>query len=420
LNRARSRKRDAYAVYLAAEGAASLFFALVFTVNLVYQATVVRLSPLQLVLVGTLLETTVFLFEVPTGVVADVYSRRLSIIVGEVLIGFGFVVEGAFPRFEAVLLGQVLWGLGATFTSGAIQAWIADEVGEARAGQAFMRSAQVGALGGLAGIPLSVGLASLNLQLPIVLGGVLFVGLGAVLVAIMPETGFKPTPAEERESWRTMARTLHDGVRLVRRRAVLLLFVGISTVYGLYSEGLDRLWTAHFLRDFTLPAASGLKPVVWFGIIGAASALLSTLSTEIVRRRLATAKQPQVMQVLFTMNGLMVTGIVLFGVVEQFGVALIAFLIVAVLRRTTDPVVTTWINPHIESSVRATVFSLSNQVNAIGQIAGGPVVGLVGTYGSIRAAIVASGLILTPVLVLYRYALRQEQPAPLPAAAPMD
>jgi DHA3 family tetracycline resistance protein-like MFS transporter len=217
-----------------------------------------------------------------------------------------------------------------------------------------------------------------------------------------------------------MARTLRDGVWLVRRRAVLLLFVGISMVYGLYSEGLDRLWTAHFLRDFTLPAPGDLKPVVWFGIISAASALLSTLSTEIVRRRLGAATQRQVMQTLFTMNALMVTGIVLFGVVEQFGVALITFLTVGVLRRTTDPVVTTWINPHIESSVRATVFSLSSQVNAIGQIAGGPVVGLIGTYGSIRAAIVASGLILTPVLVLYRYALRQEQPAPLPAAVPTD
>jgi DHA3 family tetracycline resistance protein-like MFS transporter len=420
LSLVRFRERDAYAVYLGAEGAASLFFALVFTVNLVYQVTVVRLSPIQLVLVGTLLEAIIFLFEVPTGVVADVYSRRLSIIVGDLLIGLGFVLEGAIPRFEAVLLGQLVWGLGYTFTSGATQAWIADEVGEARAGQAFLRRAQIGALSGLVGIPLSVGLGSLHLQLPIVLGGVLFVSLGTILIGIMPETGFKTTPAEQRQSWRTMLRTLRAGVRLVRWRAVLLLFVGISLVDGLYSEGLDRLWTAHFLRDFTLPAPGGIQPVVWFGAIGAASALFSTLTTEIVRRRLDTASQRRVMQALFTMNALLVTGIVLFGVVGQFGVALITFLMIAVLRNTTEPVVAAWINPHIESSVRATVFSLSSQVNAIGQIAGGPAVGLIGTYGSIRAALVASGLILSPVLLLYRSALRREQTAPLSAAAPTD
>jgi len=113
-------------VYLIYSTATSLFFAIIFTVNLVYQVTVVALNPLQLVLVGTLLEASVFLFEVPTGVVADVFSRRLSIIIGVFLIGLGFIVEGSFPYFWTVLLCQVVWGIGYTFTSGATAAWIAD------------------------------------------------------------------------------------------------------------------------------------------------------------------------------------------------------------------------------------------------------------------------------------------------------
>ena len=85
------KKFDAYPVYLILEGASALFFTMVFTVNMVYQATVVNLNPLQLVLVGTVLETTAFLCEVPTGVVADVYSRRLSVIIGIFLLGVGIV-----------------------------------------------------------------------------------------------------------------------------------------------------------------------------------------------------------------------------------------------------------------------------------------------------------------------------------------
>src|SRR5512145_1301073 len=114
-------KRNAYTVFLLMEGATSLFFALIFTVNMIYHVTVVHLNPLQLVLVGTLLETVVFLFEVPTGIVADVYSRRLSIIIGLLLVGFGFAIEGLFPYFGIVLFSQIFWGLGATFTSGATQ-----------------------------------------------------------------------------------------------------------------------------------------------------------------------------------------------------------------------------------------------------------------------------------------------------------
>src|SRR5690606_33175613 len=143
------RRLDATAVYLILRGGISLFFGLVFTVNMIYFVTDLQLNPLQLVLVGTVMEAAVFLFEVPTGVVADVYSRRLAIILGGVLLGLSFVLLGAVPTYAAVLIAQVIWGIGYTFTSGAVEAWIADEVGEQRAGQIFMRGSQAGSLGSI-------------------------------------------------------------------------------------------------------------------------------------------------------------------------------------------------------------------------------------------------------------------------------
>ena len=47
------------------------------------------------------------LFEVPTGVVADVYSRRLSILIGFILTGLGFILAGAIPRFDTLLLSRL-------------------------------------------------------------------------------------------------------------------------------------------------------------------------------------------------------------------------------------------------------------------------------------------------------------------------
>ncbi len=61
---------------------AAFAFALCFTLNLVFQYRVVGLDPFKMVLVGTVLEATCFLFEVPTGLVADLHSRRVSVIVG--------------------------------------------------------------------------------------------------------------------------------------------------------------------------------------------------------------------------------------------------------------------------------------------------------------------------------------------------
>lgn len=220
----------------------SLFFAVIVTVNLVYQATVVGLSPLQLVLVGTLLEVVSFLFEVPTGIVADLYSRKLSVIIGVFLIGIGFTLEGSIPTFAAVLLAQVVWGIGFTFVSGAREAWIADEIGEENAGKAFMKGQQASQLGTFVGIAISMALANINIRVPIILGGILYSTQALYLVFFMPENNFSPTPMKERETLNSMKRTLVDGLRLIRESKVLLFVILTGMIFGMFSEGFDRLW----------------------------------------------------------------------------------------------------------------------------------------------------------------------------------
>ena len=117
----------AYPIYLGIRGSFAFFFTLWATVAAVYRIEVVHLDPLRLVLLGTALEVAVFLFEVPTGVFADTYGRRRSVITGCILMGCGFALEGAIPEFIAVLAAQAIWGVGYTFISGALEAWIADE-----------------------------------------------------------------------------------------------------------------------------------------------------------------------------------------------------------------------------------------------------------------------------------------------------
>jgi MFS transporter, DHA3 family, tetracycline resistance protein len=104
-----------YPLYLFVSGAFALCFMLYATIASVYRIQTVGLNPLQLVLVGTVLELAVVIFEVPTGVLADTYSRRLSVIIGFFLVGAGFMLEGSVPTFVAVLIAQVIWGTGYTF-----------------------------------------------------------------------------------------------------------------------------------------------------------------------------------------------------------------------------------------------------------------------------------------------------------------
>lgn len=401
------RKPGAYTVYLIMTGAVELIFWTIFTADGVYQVSAAQLNPLQLVLVGTVLEITCFLFEVPTGVVADTYSRKLSIVIGTLLIGLGFVLQGSFPRFDVILLAQVVWGIGATFTSGATEAWITDEIGEENAGRAFLRGSQVGQVCTLAGILAGMALANVRLSLPIVLGGGLFVGLGLVLWLIMPEDGFRPAPAQARHSWRHMGRTFRGGLAMLRVRPALITILAIGSIYGGFSEGLDRLWTPH-LMAFGLPKLDGFQPVVWFGLVRVAGMLLALAATEVARRRVDTNSHVIVARVLAVNNLLLAACVLIFGWAGHWGVAFVAFMSTMPLRWVRSPLYTAWVNQRLDPQVRATVISMSAQADALGQMVGGPILGAIAMRASLPAALVTAGIALLPALLLYARTGRQD------------
>lgn len=71
---------------------------------------------------------------------------------------------------------------------------------------------------------------------------------------------------------------------------MLLTIFGIGLIYGLYSEGYNRLSTAHLLTEIALPALGGLAPVVWTGLIKVAVALAAPASAKVIKWRLDTQR----------------------------------------------------------------------------------------------------------------------------------
>jgi MFS transporter, DHA3 family, tetracycline resistance protein len=374
----------------------------------VYFVQTVGMSPLQLVLVGTFMELTVFLFEVPTGIVADVYSRRLSIVIGMLVMGAAIVFVGSVPEAWAVIVGWSVWGFGYTFTSGAADAWLADEIGVDKVRPVYLRSAQLSRVVALLAIGISVALGLVALWLPIVVGGCVIAAIGVALVLLMPETGFAPAPREETEgAIRTMARTGRTGARLVRQTPLLLLILGISASWGAWSEGYDRLSEAHIIRDVGLPSFFGLSFIVWFGLIYAASLLLSIFVARPANRRLERAEPATVTKTLLVLNAALIGTVVVFGLAGLFWLAVLAMLLTNVARSLVMPLFTSWLNQSISrSNVRATVMSITNQADAVGQWTGGPAIGGIGNAFGIRAALVTGAFLLSPALALYARALR--------------
>lgn len=422
-------KTSAPEIYLILSFVMQLANSIMFTTYAIYYIKVLGLNPLQLVLVGTVLEVAVLLFEVPTGVVADTFGRRLSVILGVFILGGAFVMEGSIPLvartllrggislFGALLLAETIRGIGETFISGAGDAWIAEEVREDAVGGVFLRANQASLFASIAGIAASVGLASISLNLPYIAGGGLYLFLGLFLLVSMPETNFRPSH-EERAGWRAIFGTLQDGLEAVRVKPVLLLALVAGLFSGAASEGFDRLWEAHFLQNIRLPRFGNFNPVVWFGVINIGANLLGLLAAGIARRRLDASGHRNVTRLLMITSTLSILGMISLGLAGNFAWAIASFWAIGAVNAVKGPFYRTWLNQNIEGRTRATILSMMSQADALGQTALGPAVGAVGARYSLRTAMVMAAFLLSPTLEVFRRAFKESRTSSKPDVQP--
>jgi len=321
----RLRHRDPASVYLLMRAASALFFAVIVAVNIVYQVVVAHLDPLGLLLVGSVLELTCLVLQVPTGLLADTYSRKLAVVAGTVLIGAGFMVEGLIPNFWAILVAQVIWGAGASLADGAEDAWITEEVGTTGASGLFLRGSQVGQVAGLAGMVAGVALATVRLNLPIVLGGLLTLMLGVALYFLMREEKFIPAARHENGDLAGMLAKGRETLGVIRAKPVLLSILLITAIAGASSEGFDRLFQVHLLKDVGLPHLAGVNPLYWFVFLTFGSVFLGLGVTELARRRLDLQNHQVAVRALFLSTTILSAAIVAFAFAPSFPAAVVAY-----------------------------------------------------------------------------------------------
>ncbi len=394
----------------------ALAFSLAYTLYTVYLVQTAGLNPLQLTLVGTALEVTYFLFEIPTGVVADVYSRRLSIVVGLGLLGAGLVLTGATPVFAVILIAQVVMGIGYTFMSGATTAWLAGEMGEAEVGPILIRAGQVARVGSLIGIGASVAVAGLGLHLTYLIAGGVMLALCVAMGLGMPEHEFRPAPRQG-GPWADSWRGFRAGAAAVGTAPLLLILCGVEVFMGMSQEGFDRLGQAHFLENFTFPSLGRLPAYTWFAILGVAGTVISLVVVEPLRPRLErlAARPGWVALGLLAFDGLVALASIVFVITGSFWLAAAAALVRDVGFALGEPMFQTWLAQNTSPETRATAISTVGLAHAFGEIGGGPLIGSVSTVAGLRVGLGLATVLLLPALPFYLLAARR-QASPGPGA----
>ena len=329
----------AYVVWLVYSAAWGFVGTLSWTTAAVYFIRDADMSALELILAGTALEVAYFLFEVPTGVVADLYSRRLSIVIAcPGLWGWRLALTGAIASVPVILAGDGPGGASAGRSAAVpnTPGWPTRSGLKAPLGDAYQRGPRSSGSAGLVGsLPLRDS-RSLDLGLPFPSSPAAY---GRRPRGFWPSQcrrpGFvRPTRAEHTPRSRQRG---HAGTcpvpRVVRIHHVLILIVGIAFVEGAWSEGFDRLKELHLLDNVGLPDIGDLDNLVWFGILQAGGLLLSILVAAPLLSRLENLDLARPARPLFALYALLIVVALLFALAYSLWPAIAAFWSTMVVRQ---------------------------------------------------------------------------------------
>lgn len=349
------------------------------------------LDPLQLVLLGTAKEIAVLGSEIPTGVVADLYSRKWSVIAAFAISGTAVIAAGLIDNFVLLMFSSALWGFGLTFRSGAETAWLTDELGpSALAEPVIIRRANLQLVAVVFGAVAAVGLAYvLSLGAALVILGSMLVAQSIRLALTMPETGFQPAREGRRNRFTDL---LKDGYRSIRQISPLRILFLATVLAGFGSEAVDRLYVRRIDDLFALGGvvAAANREVLIIGTVLVAQSLLAAIILRAIRHRLGGSALVPALTVLFTITAI---GVLLLARVDLLWVAAVGLTVQGTARSIARPVTEVWTNAHAEPASRATVHSFIGQAHSLGEITGGLSLGFVASVVGLPIALTGSALL---------------------------
>lgn len=351
-------------------------------------------------------------FEIPTGLVADLRGRRTSYLLGTLVLAFSTLAYLAAWQFQAPMwawaVSSVLIGLGFTFFSGATEAWLVDALNYAEydgeLDSVFAKGQSLSGASMLIGAVAGGWIAqATNLGVPYILRGGLLLATFVVGFVFMRDWGWTPQKSVSlREDVRKLFGTSIDlGLRKPQIRWVMLAapFTGGVSIYVFYAL------QPHLLNLYGDPEA--------YSIAGLAAAIVAV--AQIIGGLLA----PQVRKVFPKRTTALVVGAVLnaallfaFGMVTSFWLAIALICVWALIFAAIMPLRQAYLNTRIPSSQRATVLSFDALMGSSGGVVFQPILGRVADVaGYLQSYVVSSGLYALAVPLVY-LAHRQNKGAP--------
>ena len=333
---------------------------------------------------------SMFVFEIPTGILGDKYGRKNSIVIGLFMICVTSAMLVFAHSLWFFLLIMILFGCALTFSSGSDEALIYDslkEEGKEKEMNKYMSkinsarfipmvvSAPIGAF-------IAQNLTESQFMILLVLGIITSVIAFIVGLTLKETTNHK---AVKKDSPIKLFKS--SFVHIKNSPIILRLFMNKTLVLIVCSHVFGVLWQPYLQQ-------SGV-PIVLFGILVAVSALIISYlnhKTTAIRSILSTKK------ILFLTALLSFIAFLIGAYVQNIYYAIAFYLIIRVLLWVRDPLFSQYLNEHIESHNRATVLSSLSMVDSFFDIIIFLGAGYIANTGLNYSFLFCAGIILIAIL----------------------
>jgi MFS family permease len=351
------------------------------------------------------------LFEVPTGIVADTIGRRMSYLLGTLTLAGASLIYVLLWQVEAPFWQWALvsmWlGLGFTFFSGAVEAWLVDALtatgftGELETvfGRGQIVTGVAMLTGSVAGGFIA---AQASLGVPFVLRGIVLIVMFGVAFRLMHDVGFTPEKGGRplAEMRKIASASIEYGWRVpsVKWLMVEALFTGGVGIYAFYAL------QPYLLELYGDPRAYQIAGLV--AAIVAGAQILGGVAAPRIRRLFHRRTSA-----LIVTAGLSVVTLGLIGIIESFWAVIGLIVVWGLLFAATMPIRQTYLNGMIPSQQRATILSFDSMMTSTGGVWTQPVLGRAAdVWGYAPSYLLGAGIsaLALPFLALSR---RQNSPA---------
>ncbi len=356
------------------------------------------LSFTQIMIIQSVASVSIFVFEVPTGAVADKFGRKLSMILGSILWAISLWMYIVGPGFVVFLAAEVVFSLGLALRSGADSALIYDTLknsGEEKRFQEIEGKAQSLALYAQAiGSILAGFLYEINIHLPLI------VSCGFMIITIIITTYFTE-PTHEKGNENSVERQLKyleqikaAGKYVMGHEKVKAVIFFSIVFYVFYRNGF---W-------FFQPYMEAVNiPVKYFGIIFFLFNMTAALTAGNVHLVMEKTKP----RTLTFMAGLLLISFIILGTVKIW-IGVFAILFQQAARGMYRPVTRKYLNKHIPSEQRATILSFQSLATNLAVALTAPLIGLLKDANNIFTChLILAIMMATLMILVFRYMNRR-------------